>query len=274
MSLFIIDEELCIGCGTCVAACPVNIIELPDNTDYPNEVEGAAELCINCGHCMSVCEQSALTLKTMARENCGKTEWDIIPSLRQMEEIIRARRAVRVYREREVPTKLITRLINAARYAPTGKNSQMLSWMIIQDRDLLDTLVNQTIDWTKDMIEENSPLVEPLNMERVVAAYQAGDDPILHGAPALVLIHAPEDHPGGVINATIALTTFELAAFAAGLGTCWAGYLQRAAVGWPALQKTLGLPEGHVSCAAMMLGYPDIRYRLVPQRKEPRITWR
>jgi nitroreductase/ferredoxin-like protein FixX len=274
MSLFVIDEELCIGCGTCVEACPVNIIDLPDKSDYPIEVEGAAELCINCGHCMSVCEQSALTLKTMPRESCGKTEWDIIPSLRQMEEIIRARRAVRVYQEREVPAKLISRLINAARYAPTGKNSQLLSWMIIQEPDLLDTLVKQTIDWTKDMIESNNPLVDPLNMERVVEAYQAGDDPILHGAPALVLIHAPETHVGGMVNGTIALTTFELAAFAAGLGTCWAGYLQRAAVDSPALKKTLGIPADHVSCGAMMLGYPDIRYRLVPLRQESRITWR
>ena len=47
-----IDEEKCIGCGACAAACPVKLI--------PAEALGgagaeAARACIGCGACEYVC---------------------------------------------------------------------------------------------------------------------------------------------------------------------------------------------------------------------------
>jgi nitroreductase len=76
------------------------------------------------------------------------------------------------------------------------------------------------------------------------------------------------------MDSTICLTTFELIAFSQGIGTCWAGFFQMAASSWPPLQEALHLPEGHVLTAAMMAGYPRLRYQLLPQRQETQITWR
>jgi hypothetical protein len=59
-----------------------------------------------------------------------------------------------------------------------------------------------------------------------------------------------------------------------GLGTCWAGLLKGALLGWPPLQKAIGLPEDHTHHYPMMLGYPKAKYFRMPQRKQPKITWK
>jgi hypothetical protein len=43
---------------------------------------------------------------------------------------------------------------------------------------------------------------------------------------------------------------------------------------WPPLQKAIGLPEDHTHHYPMMLGYPKAKYFRLPQRKEPKITWK
>jgi carbon-monoxide dehydrogenase iron sulfur subunit len=58
MPVIRIDEEECIGCGECVAACPFGAIDL-------NEEKGVAFTCDLCDGnpaCVAVCNQGALTL--------------------------------------------------------------------------------------------------------------------------------------------------------------------------------------------------------------------
>ena len=69
------------------------------------------------------------------------------------------------------------------------------------------------------------------------------------------------------------MTTFELAAAAHGLGTCWAGFLMAGAKNTPEVGEFLELPEGHSIHAAMMVGYPAENYHLVPPRKQLECRW-
>lgn len=53
-----VDDESCIGCGTCVNMCPV---EAPELLDAVAVIDG--ERCIGCGVCAHHCPEEAISLK-------------------------------------------------------------------------------------------------------------------------------------------------------------------------------------------------------------------
>ncbi len=53
-----VNEENCIGCGTCIEKCPIETINLEDNIAIVN-----IENCIGCGVCAHHCLENAIHLK-------------------------------------------------------------------------------------------------------------------------------------------------------------------------------------------------------------------
>ena len=51
-------EELCTGCGLCIAACPYDAIKVEEGLAKVTEV-----LCTGCGSCVSTCPSGAITVK-------------------------------------------------------------------------------------------------------------------------------------------------------------------------------------------------------------------
>lgn len=274
MTLFSIDSKKCKRDGTCVAECPMQIIELKDKTAVPTPVADAQKLCINCGHCVAVCPYGAFSLTTMPAHECPPIDKKKLPSFQQLDHLIRSRRSVRVYKDKPVSNKTIATLIDTARYAPTGKNTQTIHWLVINGRENTHKLAEMVIDWMRHLINKKDPLAAAFGMKRIVLNWDKGYDGILRGAPALIIAHAPKEYRGALTDSTIALTTLELAAFANGLGTCWAGFFNIAAFIWPPLQAALDLPTGHGNFGAMMIGHAKHSFHRQPKRLEARITWR
>ncbi len=55
--MVVCDVKKCDFCGTCVAVCPHDAINL-----YENDFEGIKSRCTNCNICVSVCPLKALSL--------------------------------------------------------------------------------------------------------------------------------------------------------------------------------------------------------------------
>lgn len=272
MSFFTIDENKCAADGLCVAECPMGILTMDHKTPAP--VEHAEELCINCGHCVAVCPHGAFSLNTMAAEACAPMEPELLPTPEVFRRLVRSRRSTRVYKNKPIEQEKLARLLDTARYAPTAKNTQQLGWLVISRKELLEELAGKAVDWMRDLIAKKDPLATTYHMPRLVARWEEGRDPVLRSAPCLVMTHAPDDYRTGMIDSTIALTTFELAAATEGVGTCWAGFLFSAATFWPPLREALGLPAGRVITGAMMAGYPKNAYERIPLRNEAQVIWR
>jgi nitroreductase/NAD-dependent dihydropyrimidine dehydrogenase PreA subunit len=269
-----VDREKCDSCGICALECPARIIDLVGQERRPAWVENGEERCIVCGHCVAVCPLAAIGLDSMKPEDCVAVRRSLLPSADQAEHLMKSRRSIRVYKEQPVPRETLERLIDIARYAPSGHNSQPVRWLAIQDSREVRRLAGVVADWMRMSISGNPRLAELLHFDFLVADWDRGIDRIMRGAPHAILAHAPADHPTAPQAATIALTYLEVAAHALDLGACWAGFLQACATFHPPMKGALGLPDGHVSLGAMMIGYPEHRFARIPVRKEAETIWR
>jgi nitroreductase/NAD-dependent dihydropyrimidine dehydrogenase PreA subunit len=273
MNLFAVNEQTCAQDGICAKVCPVGVIEFQKGS-YPKPVADAEELCVRCGHCVAVCPTGSLSHRVVSLERCTPLKNELRISAEACEQFLRSRRSIRVYKNRPVSQDELQRLIELARYAPSGHNSQGAKWLVLGNREELNSLAGIVVDWMRRVIVNMPELAVFMHLERTVQRWESGEDVILRGAPAVIVTHAAKEDRLAPSTCTIALSYLELAATGLGLGTCWAGYFNMAATTFLPLMAALGLPEGHQAMGSMMVGYPAFTYQRLPSRKKPAITWR
>ncbi len=273
MTLFTVDEEKCKRDKICIDECPAKIIQFKDEKGVPVPVEGADEFCIQCGHCVAVCPHGALSHQSMTPDQCPPVKREWLLDREKVEHFLRSRRSIRTFKEDAVDRDVITRLIDIARYAPSGHNMQPVQWLVIYNRERVHELAGHVVDWMRIMLREQQAMAMAMNLDKVVAAWEMGMDRVCRDAPHVIVTYAEKKDRTAQTSCTIALTYLELAVPSFGLGACWAGFFGAAAALWPPMQEALALPEGHISFGAMMIGYPKYRYHRLPLRKDPRIIW-
>ncbi|MDA8429248.1 MAG: nitroreductase family protein [Geobacteraceae bacterium] len=267
MSLVTIDHTTCRRDGMCSAVCPMGLFDR-DGEGFPVFRYSADQRCIACGHCVAVCPHGAVLHTALPLEDAPLVDHNLTVSVPALTQLLKNRRSVREFREEPVPEALVRAAIDTARWAPTAVNRQALHWLVIQTPSETRRLAGLIIDYLR-RISTVEPRYAP-----VVAQWEQGKDPVLRNAPHMIIIHAPDDWIWSSVDSTIALTQFELAAVANGIGTCWAGYFMRAANGHPALREALGIPGDHSVFGALMYGFPRYRYHRIPPRQAARIELR
>ncbi|MCJ7687419.1 MAG: nitroreductase family protein [Desulfobacteraceae bacterium] len=273
MGKLIVDENKCKKDGICAGECPMALIKLKDGDGFPELVPGGDQMCLVCGHCVAVCPHGALSHTLVPVEECPGIDKDLVIDEHQAVQFLRSRRSIRFFKEEAPDKATLQRLIEIARYAPTGGNGQLVEWLVLTDPAKIKEVAGMTVDWMREVLEK-TPQYAPPYMPVVVSSWDKGFDSVLRDAPVLVVASAPKAASNGMVDVTLALSYFELAAPKLGLGTCWAGLLEGALLSSSATREALGLPEGHPYHYPMMVGYPKSKYYRVPQRKTPKITWK
>lgn len=75
----VVKNQLCTGCGTCVALCPTSAIEmLKDNSKGIYVAKSDNEKCNKCGICYQVCPGYSVDFKALNSEIFGKEPEDIL----------------------------------------------------------------------------------------------------------------------------------------------------------------------------------------------------
>jgi nitroreductase/NAD-dependent dihydropyrimidine dehydrogenase PreA subunit len=273
MNLIKIDEKTCNHDGVCALVCPAGLIDMKKGK-FPEAIVGADEICIRCGHCVASCPTASITHRYVPVEKCLAIKNDLKISFEQCGQFLKSRRSIRTYRDRPVAREDIKKLLEIAAYAPAGHNTRLNKWLVIDSKDELKKLSGIVIDWMRFMLGGMREFAVSMHMDRTVERWEAGKDVILRKAPVVVVAYDEAANPMAPSSCTIALAYVELAAHGMGLGGCWAGYFNAAAIMFPPMKEELGLPESHQCFGSMMIGYPRFDYYRLPTRIQPDISWR
>ena len=272
MTTILVDQDLCTRCGICSVECPMGLIAPADEHALPGMGEEKAGMCIECGHCEVSCPSQALLLNVRSDERVRLPAGAGTIAPDEMAFYLKKRRSVRHYTKDPVPKETVLELLDIARYAASGTNGQPVEWIVVHDPERVKKVAGLTIEGMKALIGPDHPMSGYLPV--LVAGWEAGYDPICRGAPHLLVATIPEGNPIAPTDAIIALTHFDIAAPAFGVGTCWAGFVAMAAQSYEPLIQELGIPAGRKSAYAMMFGYPQHKVYGIPRRKPLRVTWK
>ena len=183
----------------------------------------------------------------------------------ELDEAIVGRRSVRSYARAPVDQDLIARLIDAATHAPSAMNEQPWSFTVVRDQKVLDRISAQA---KVHMLER---LVADPHGERLRAHLLAPEFHIFYHAPVLIVICATNPGAWVVEDCALAAENLMLAAYAAGLGSCWVGFAQ-SYLQTPQGKAVLGLPDSWVPAAPIIVGHSAALAAPVP-RNPPEVRW-
>jgi len=266
-----VDESLCIGCGSCIRACPGGLIT---KKDFPVPIENGWDLCIDCGHCVAICPTEAMHQRSMGPEDCEPIDIHLIPRWDRVRQYLTSRRSVRGYIRKPIEKEKILQLLDVARFAPNGANRQVIHWVVINDLAQVHRIAGMTIEWMKAAREKNPALYQEAKLELFVEPWELGQDRISRGAPCIIMACAPKDERTAPPAAMIAIHQIQLAAPGLGLGSTFTGSINTASQGYAPLREMLGLPEGYIPHGTCVIGYPAEQYHRIPARKPVTVTWR
>lgn len=259
---FVVDNNLCVQCGACVADCPRGTLGMVERR--PAVIDEA--VCCKCQHCFAVCPQGAISIFELLPEASLRLEGQCVDP-NTLELLMKGRRTVRQYRQTNVDPALIRRLLEVAWHAPTGLNTQPVRFTVVDDREKMAAFRTDVLAGLSRLIAEGK-----LSESDMFGSYprqwkEHGNDVLFRGAPHMVVASAPADGVSPVPDCFIALSYLELFAASLGLGTVWSGLAKHAIDGLvPEMRTWLGIPENHVIGFVLTFGYPAVHYARTVQR--------
>ena len=279
-----INAENCIKCGKCVRVCPTMTIT-QSSKDEPATVE-SSEDCISCGHCVAVCPTGAIVHSEFTVDKIHPIDYALYPSAEQMMLLCKARRSNRAFSNKVIPSETLDLILEAAHRAPTASNMQQVEFTLITDPEKLRLINEFTIKVFSLVAKKlSNPFLKPFLKRimpdvykylpmfgRLMQEQKKGNDPILHKATAVILIHTPKTNRFGCEDSNLAYQNGSLMAETLGVSQFYMGFVCSAIKQEKhgKLAKLLKI-DGTIH-SAMALGTPLFRYPNYIDRKEIVVT--
>ena len=182
----------------------------------------------------------------------------------EFSELLKKRRSIRNFENKDVPLEIIREVIKESCLAPSAANGQPWKFIIINNRDLIKTLSD---DSKKNLLSDIEKSAGTPN-KKYEAALRNPDFNIFCNAPCLVYILGAKKVRNLYVDCSLAACYFMFSASARNLGTCWIGL--GTSIADTEMLNLIGLPDDCKIVAPLIVGYPK-NIPDVPERKEPQI---
>jgi nitroreductase len=221
------------------------------------------------------CPAEAIEHSEFPQGSVGPLTPELFPSPTQVFELLRARRSVREFHNKPVPRAVLEQVLEAARTAPSAHNYQKTQYVVVQQaetrrrlfdllaafyarlaRQVNNPLMRAAYRLQLSKTEVNSVVRLRSDFDMIAQLVRQGEDPLLHGAPCIIVAHAERDLNFPEANAALAMHNATLMAQSLGLGGFMIGYLVAACGRDRRFANLLGLPSTHRVYGALALGYP------------------
>lgn len=151
-----------------------------------------------------------------------------------MIELLRSRRSIRKYKDKEIEPKKIEEILKCGLLAPSSRNRHPWEFIAVTDKEVLKTL---------SLCRGNSSVF------------------IANAALAVVIAADPDKCDVWIEDCSIAAAIMQLSAHSLGLGSCWVQVRERFSANnekaEELIKRTLNIPDScHVECI-LAFGYPD-----------------
>jgi nitroreductase len=195
-------------------------------------------------------------------------------------DLAKKRRSIRSFRTDPVPDDYVNKIIEAARYAPSGANSQPWDFIVVKDQEIKDRIVSivseqgeysRKVELTREKDLRFStltgPVREPGYKNAPVYIILCGDPRTKEAYPLLTTLTRGDSH--FISSLASAFLYMTLAATTLGLGSQWVSATGNPFVK-PLLKELLEIPHKLDIYDMLVVGYPasQPKERFVRDRAE------
>ena len=190
-------------------------------------------------------------------------------------ELVKKRRSIRRFKPQPLPDEYIDKIIEAARWAPSGSNSQPWEFIVVKKQEVKDKIIQ--------LIDENNNLMRKIEVIREPELRMRWGSPGYVHAPVFIILcgdtrtkdayplNAVLERGSSIFTSSLAncFLYMNLAVTSLGLGAQWVS-----AIAHPYVQSLtkdlLSVPKELEFYDMMAVGYPDMepRPRLVRANEE------
>jgi nitroreductase len=165
-------------------------------------------------------------------------------------ELLKNRRAIRDFQEKEVSPDIVKEILQESCLAPSASNAQPCQFIIINNRQMMKKLSDESKKNLLQDFAENKTSLNPGYADML----KDESFNVYYNAPCLIYIIGAKSVRSLDVDCALAVSYIMFAATERGLGTCWihlGSYIRD-----QKMKAELGIPDDCRIVAPIIIGYP------------------
>ncbi|HOU50268.1 MAG: nitroreductase family protein [Smithella sp.] len=165
-------------------------------------------------------------------------------------ELLKNRRAIRDFQDKDVPLKMIEDILQESTLAPSASNGQPCRFTIVKCQKTIKALSDESKANLLDDYAQNKSSLNPAYVDLL----KDKNFNVFYNAPCVIYIIGSTSVGSLNFDGALAASYIMFSAVNRGLGTCWihlGSYIRD-----PQLKALLGIPDGCRIVAPIIIGYP------------------